>query len=142
MKEIARILKPKGVAIFIWNLEDRDSTAWVAAIRDLYEQYEGDTPQFRRNLWETTFHSPSFISSFHAPERFYTDWVLPATVTSVQERVLSKSYVTALSEDRKESVRNGVTKVLETHEKSWLDEASGKFAYPYKTTVIAMTKLS
>jgi hypothetical protein len=141
MKEISRILKPEGVAIFIWNMEDRDAAKWVAAVRDLYEEYEGDTPQFRLNKWEATFQAPSYISSFHPPERIDTEWILPADALSVQERVLSKSYVAALPDDKKEEVRKGIVKVLESQEKSWLDESSGKFAYPYKTTVIAMKKL-
>lgn len=41
--EIARVLKPGGVAVFIWNLEDREQ-AWVAKLRDLYEVYEDGEP--------------------------------------------------------------------------------------------------
>lgn len=37
--EIARVLKPGGAAIFIWNLEDREQH-WVAKLRDLYEVHE------------------------------------------------------------------------------------------------------
>ncbi len=114
----------------------------MARVRDLYESYEGDTPQFRLNWWEATFQTPSYISSFHAPERSYTDWVVPTTDSGVQDRVLSKSYISALSEAEKEKLCVEIQKVLSKEEKSWIDESSGLFKYPYRTTVISMKKLS
>ncbi|KAG8731728.1 hypothetical protein FRC12_019599 [Ceratobasidium sp. 428] len=47
MAEFARILKPKGIVAFIWNLEDRERCPWVAKIRDLIEVHEQGSPQFR-----------------------------------------------------------------------------------------------
>ncbi|KIM28760.1 hypothetical protein M408DRAFT_132375 [Serendipita vermifera MAFF 305830] len=142
MAEIARILKPNGTAFFIWNMEDRDSARWVARVRELYESHEADTPQFRRNLWEEAFKTASYISSFHAPERFYTDWMVPTTNSGVQDRVLSKSYITALSEEEKKTLCIGIEGVLGEEEKTWIDQSVGSFQYPYKTTVIAMKRLS
>lgn len=36
-REFARVLRPEtGMIAFIWNMEDRDSAAWVGKVRDLY----------------------------------------------------------------------------------------------------------
>lgn len=42
---IASTLRPDGVLALVWNLEDREGAPWVAALRDLYEQYEDGVPQ-------------------------------------------------------------------------------------------------
>jgi hypothetical protein len=120
----------------------RETVKWVADVRDLYEAYEKDTPQFRRNLWEAAFMTPSYITSFETPERFSTDWVVPATNKSVQDRVISKSYIAVLPSKEQEELRKNVDTVLDTHEKVWIDQPSGIFEYPYRTTVIAMKKKS
>jgi hypothetical protein len=117
-------------------------THWVAAVRDYYEAYEKGTPQFRLNLWEATFQTPSYVSAFHAPERFTTEWVLPTTKSAVQDRVLSKSYITMISEEEKEVLKRNIDEALEKEEQVWIDRSSGVFEYPYKTTVVSMTKLS
>ncbi|KAJ3036562.1 hypothetical protein HK097_003803, partial [Rhizophlyctis rosea] len=88
MKEIARVLKPEASAFLVWNLEDRDRAAWVASIRDLYEAYENKTPQFRLNLWEAAFITPSYLSNFHPPERFSTEWIVDTSVEGVRDRVM------------------------------------------------------
>ncbi|CAG7846121.1 SubName: Full=Uncharacterized protein {ECO:0000313/EMBL:CCA66813.1} [Serendipita indica DSM 11827] len=139
MKEIARVLKPDGVAFFIWNMEDRQ-TGWVAKVRDLYEAYEEDTPQFRLNKWEATFQTPSYLSHFDAPVRFETEWHVPTTITGVQERVLSKSYITQIPPEAKSKLAEEIEATLRESEKAWIQEEAGIFEYPYKTTVIAMKK--
>jgi hypothetical protein len=113
----------------------------VAKVRERYEQYENDTPQFRLNKWEAAFQTPSYISSFHPPERSYTEWMVPTTKKGVQDRVLSKSYITTLSEEQKGTLCVEIDEILEMEEKAWIDESDGVFQYPYKTTVIAMDKL-
>jgi len=58
------------------------------------------------------------------------------------DRVLSKSYITALSEEEKEKLCAEIEAVLEEEENKWIDESNGVFEYPYKTTVISMKKLN
>ncbi|CAG8594772.1 14023_t:CDS:1, partial [Acaulospora colombiana] len=117
-----------------------ETTKWVADIRDLYEAFEADTPQFRRNWWEAAFKTPSYVTNFETPERFFTDWVVPTTNKGVQDRVISKSYVAVQPSNVQEELRKKIDTVLDSHEKVWIDETSGIFEYPYRTTVIAMKK--
>lgn len=142
MKEIARVLKPNGTAFFVWNVEDREKAHWVAVVRDYYEAYEKGTPQVHHNMWEATFQTPSYVSAFHPPERFTTEWSVPTTKSAVQDRILTESYITQLSDEKKAILCDKIGKVLEKEDKKWIDQGSGVFEYPYKTTVVAMKKLS
>ncbi|PFH54313.1 hypothetical protein AMATHDRAFT_72820 [Amanita thiersii Skay4041] len=88
--EFARILKPNGVVAFIWNLEDRERAQWVAQIRDLIEQHEGGSPQFRLMLWRQTFDTQSYKRYFEPPIEKVWSFVLPGTLDIVVERASSK----------------------------------------------------
>lgn len=141
MKEIARILKPEGVAFFTWNLEDRDAAGWVRQVRDLYEKYEQDTPQFRLGLWRATFDTDGYKQNFEPQLEQVWDRIIPTTIQGVLDRVCSKSYITQLSDKEKNQLRENTQKCLtEDKSKVWMDEAQGIFEYPYKTFLVTMNK--
>jgi hypothetical protein len=87
-KEIASIMKPDGVLVFIWNNEkfvhalafyrpppphncnliylpfhSRDEP-YPQDFRALEMSLESGTPQQHRQLWEATFDTPSYIANF------------------------------------------------------------------------------
>jgi len=141
MKEIARILKPDGVAFFIWNLEDRDSAEWVKHVRDLYEKHEMNTPQYRLGLWRATFDTDGYKQNFEPETEQSWDRVIPTTIQGVVDRVSSKSYITQLKDDEKKDLQDKVRNYLaEEKSKVWMDEAQGIFEYPYKTFLVTMNK--
>ncbi|KAK6503813.1 hypothetical protein TWF481_008819 [Arthrobotrys musiformis] len=139
LKEIARVLKPGAPLVLIWNLEDRripDFHPWVAKIRDIYEQYEKGTPQYRLGWWKVIFELPEYKELYEEKyEEYETVRTLSATVDAVVERILSKSYITALDEEEKVKVEKSVREILETERKQWDDEGKGVFKYPYATDV-------
>ena len=45
LAQLAKVLKPGGVLAIVWNLEDREAAHWVAAVREAYEVYEGNSRQ-------------------------------------------------------------------------------------------------
>jgi len=139
MKEIARLLKPEGVAFFIWNLEDRDAAKWVSEVRDEYEAFEKNTPQFRLDLWRETFNTDAYKSYFHPQEELSWVRVIPTTREGVVDRVLSKSYITQLSENDRIRLREEIRNYLdEETSKVWIDKENGVFEYPYKTFLVVM----
>jgi len=136
MAEFARVLKPDGVAVLIWNLEDRDGAPWVAELRDLYEAHEQGTPQFRKGLWRKVFDTPSYQKYFQTAEESVWSYHLPGSLDIVTNRVFSKSYIAVQSDEEKEKVKAHVNAIIDKGEgKVWIDEKEGVFQYPYKTFV-------
>ncbi|KZT42045.1 S-adenosyl-L-methionine-dependent methyltransferase [Sistotremastrum suecicum HHB10207 ss-3] len=139
--EFARILKPNGVAVFIWNMEDRNAAGWVHQLRTAYEQHEGGTPQFRLNLWRATFSTPSYVKYFEPQEEREWTYTLPTTHEGVINRVHSKSYITQLSESDRAKVDQSLDEILKKGDgRVWIDEKEGVFEYPYKNHVVIMRK--
>ncbi|GAA6006844.1 hypothetical protein JCM10207_009113 [Rhodosporidiobolus poonsookiae] len=134
VEEIARVLKPGATWAKIWNLEDRD-TAWVQQLRDLYEEFEAGTPQYRLGLWKSIWDLPSFPRLFTSPESHLTyTQLLPTTDDLVVDRVFSKSYITALSDAQRGELEGKLREVVRRGEgRKWIREDEGVFEYPYKT---------
>lgn len=139
--EFARILKPKGTAIFIWNLEDRDAAAWVAQVRERIERHEEGTPQFRLMEWRKIFETPNYKALFSIPDE--KTWInqLPATADLVISRALSKSYIAVRPEEDKKAIERDIrTYLTEGHDMVKSAEVGGDFVYPYKTYVVLAKK--
>ncbi|KAF3284176.1 hypothetical protein TWF970_011395 [Orbilia oligospora] len=144
LKEIARVLKPGAPLVLIWNLEDRsipEFHPWVAKLRDIYEQYENGTPQYRLGWWKAIFDLPEYKELYQEEyEKYKVQRLLSATVDGVVQRILSKSYITALSEEDKVQVEKNVREAMEKERKEWDDEGKGVFKYPYATDLYIIWK--
>jgi len=53
---------------------------------------------------------------------------------------LSKSYISALPEDGRKKVADTLRNILETGQKTWINEEEGVFEYPYGTTVVTVRR--
>ncbi|KAN0123741.1 S-adenosyl-L-methionine-dependent methyltransferase [Russula decolorans] len=138
--EFARILKPGGIVALIWNLEDREA-AWVAQVRDLIEQFEQGTPQFRLDLWRALFGTQSFQNFFHPHKERSWCYPLVSSLDIVIDRAMSKSYVAVQSEDVKAKIKAGITEIVDRGDgKQWIDGDKGLFEYPYSTLVVVFQR--
>lgn len=61
LEEFHRVLKPLGVLALVWNLEDQD-VSFVKELRETYEEYEGDVPQYRHGVWKEAFQVTDIFS--------------------------------------------------------------------------------
>ncbi|TFK42543.1 S-adenosyl-L-methionine-dependent methyltransferase [Crucibulum laeve] len=139
--EFARILKPQGTLIMIWNLEDREAAGWVAKVRNTIEKHENGTPQFRLGLWRQAFDTTSYQKYFEPPQEEVWTYTLHGSTDIVLDRANSKSYIALLPAEEKAKVREQLKAVLEEGEgRVWIDESKGTFEYPYKTFVVAARK--
>jgi hypothetical protein len=135
------------------------TAAWVAKARDVIEVHEAGTPQFRLGvstpyanprwtfpnesspgLWRRFFDTPSYQKHFEAAEETKWKYILPVTTEGVVTRALSKSYISVLSDEERGKVVDGLRNILETEQKSWVNEEEGVFEYPYETTVVVVNR--
>ena len=116
-REIRRVLRPGAPLILIWNMESRQAP-WMAAVRDVYEPYDENIPQYRTGRWKRVFELPETRAAlFPGPlqTRFVTQHML-VTPAEVWERVLSKSYIASLNAKEQAVVRAKVEAVLAQHD--------------------------
>ncbi|GAA5937562.1 hypothetical protein JCM3775_001271 [Rhodotorula graminis] len=133
VREIGRILKPGGAWCLIWNLEDRN-VGWVAGLRDAYEQFESDTPQYRHGLWKKMYAEQDYHDLFTEPSHAKFHRALPTTEALAVDRVFSKSYITALTDSERSDLEQRLRETIRRGEgREWIDEEQGIFAYPYET---------
>jgi len=85
-------LKVGGVLGLVWNLRD-ESVEWVAALRRIFDAYQGDAPRFHTQEWRKVFPAAGFSSL--SETRFLHGHTGPPEHV-VTDRVLSTSFIAAL----------------------------------------------
>ncbi|KAF8881985.1 S-adenosyl-L-methionine-dependent methyltransferase [Infundibulicybe gibba] len=125
--EFARILKPGGAFVCLWNVEDRSRSSWVADVRARVGKHKEGAPQSRPGLWRQTFDTPIYRKFFQTPEEM--------------ERVCSESIIVILPDVEKAKVKKDILAISRRREdKVWVDESKGIFEYPYKVSVVIARK--
>jgi len=137
LREIHRVLRPGGGFGLIWNLEDR-SIGWVAHLRDLYEQYEDDAPQYRHGNWKKAFEEDNGYLFVGAGSK-HVRWNLLCNLQAIWERILSKSYISCLQEQQQNQLKQQVeTMILD--QLPQLKDKVQVVEYPYVTDVFCYFK--
>ncbi|GAC1411928.1 MAG: class I SAM-dependent methyltransferase [Actinomycetota bacterium] len=109
LAEIHRVLRPGAPLIAIWNTRD-ESVAWVAAMNEIFNQYEGDVMRFWQGAWRPAFDTPLFTPL--GQEDF--SYAQTLTRRGVVERVLSVSFIASLPEAERQSVASRMLGILDT----------------------------
>ncbi|KAN0064716.1 hypothetical protein ACQY0O_002367 [Thecaphora frezii] len=137
LERIADTLRPGGVLALIWNMEDRTRAPWLTQIRKFYQKDESNAPQYRTGAWKAMYDKPAY-RHFEEIESKTIQRDVPRSLDDIVDRVLSKSWVSQLPEERKQEIASNVRKHLTSHS----DEELGKrtmpgddkmWAYPYQT---------
>jgi len=144
LKEIHRVLKVGAGFVMIWNLEDR-SVEWIAKLRDAYEQYEGDTPQYRLGLWKSPWNTNLAKELFESLSFKQFKSSTLSTPLSIWERVLSKSYISVLNEEEQKRFKEKVFEILHHYVEEFkclenLPQANVAIVYPYDTDLFITFK--
>eukprot|EP01101_Sappina_pedata_P001701 TRINITY_DN1177_c0_g1_i1.p1 TRINITY_DN1177_c0_g1~~TRINITY_DN1177_c0_g1_i1.p1 ORF type:complete len:275 (-),score=102.97 TRINITY_DN1177_c0_g1_i1:128-952(-) len=153
LAELNRVLKKDGVLVLIWNLENRDGAPWVADLRDIYERYENNTPQYRLGLWKKVWQTDLASTLFHPDAvlpHAQDSYTMASTAAMVWGRVLSKSYISDLaSKDPQEfdKMKKDVFEVIRRipgfegiGEIDEISETEKWVEYPYKTDAYCYRK--
>lgn len=128
--EIRRVLVPGGVLGLIWNGRD-ERVPWVAALSDITNRYEGDTPRYRTGAWRHALPAPGLAL---IDERHVRSSHVGTAEDVVVKRTLSVSFIAALPDNERAEVEREVRKLIaQTPEL-----ADGKpVSFPYETSMYA-----
>jgi len=129
LDEIHRVLKPGGHLVTVWNVRD-ESEPWVAALTELVDRFAGNTPRYRDMHWRRAINSDARFGSVD-------EWRIanpsPTTVEGVVDRVLSTSFIAALTRDKAEAVAEQAREIV-----SGLGD---QFDFPYVSQLQAWRKV-
>jgi SAM-dependent methyltransferase len=126
LAEIARVLRPGGWLVLLFNVRD-ESVDWVAAMSAIMQPYEGDTPRYRKGDWRKVFPAPGF-SALQQVDFPYLHRGAPEQV--IVDRVLSVSFIAALPDPERAKVHAALTELIATHPAL---AGQAEIALPYRT---------
>jgi len=113
-REFARILKPAGWAVLIWNERRTDSTPFLRAYEDLLLRYGTDYEQVRHE------HTTDSIGDFFAPTPYEArafDMRQEFTYADLEGRLLSSSYVPMAGHPKHDPMLEELRRIFETYSK-------------------------
>lgn len=138
LAEIARVLKPGGRLALIWNLEATGTNALQDTLFALATAHDGDVPQYRKGLWRAALETTKLFKTPYG--EWFAEYELAYDEQAVWDRTLSKSFVTALPEDKKEQLKRDMAQAFAQHGESCKKDAQGRFVLPQNVRVVWLEK--
>jgi SAM-dependent methyltransferase len=126
--EIARVLRPGGFFVPIWNVRD-ESTPWVAALSEVFDGHRARTAIDERHLQPDQFgpaFGPAELRLFH--------WSTTHTADSLVDLIRSRSYYLVSDADTRATLERKVRALAGTL-------GTERFELPYVTYTYRAMKL-
>ena len=126
LREIHRVLRPRGRLGLIWNVRD-ESCDWVAAITEILKPYEGSAPRFHTGKWRLPFEGQSMFSPLkqtlfpHSHKGAFDEVIL--------DRFASVSFIAALPP----AERDKVAQQLQQLKRRFAVLREPEIVFPYMT---------
>ncbi len=112
LAEIARVLTPTGRLGLVWNRRDL-TLPLQAAISEIIEPHRGSTPSFMTGNWrEPVQHTRLFVGTSEHQVRYEQ----ALTIDQLIDRVLSVSFIAALSPSARDEVEREVRALAQHHD--------------------------
>ena len=134
LAEVARVLRPGGTLVLVWNTRDR-SVDWVRTFGELL--VDGPDAERPYDSYDEVDH-PALVAAsapgrFTAVQQWSTDWMQPCDGDLLVARAASVSVVAALSDADRAVVLDRVRGLVATH-----PDLAGRaaFGFPYTTRVL------
>lgn len=133
LDEFRRVLAPGGMLGLIWNVRD-EAVPWVAALSDITNPLEGNTPRYRSGAWRQVFPAEGFT---FAAERCAPYVHRGRAEDVIVNRTLSTSFVAAQPEAVRQEIAARVLALInQTPELAGHSEV----AFPYQTRMFTYLK--
>lgn len=142
LKEIHRVLAPRGTFAMIWNTYDY-SFDWLRQLdRDiLTPAYDIDrTPRQQWEEWRKCFFAPETLPLFSAIHSWYSPYVHTGTRETVLNRIASTSVIAKLPEAEKQKYFTRLNQILDTHPELTTARKTQQFGVPYVTHLAWVVK--
>jgi SAM-dependent methyltransferase len=134
LAEIHRVLRPGGKLGLVWNVRDR-AVDWVDAITDIITPHEGDVPRHHTGDWRRPFDG----AGFSCLEETCCDFQHVGSPQQViLDRFLSVSFIAALPEEQKSTVRQKLCDLIAHHPAL---KGRDSIAVPYRTHAYRCTRV-
>jgi ubiquinone/menaquinone biosynthesis C-methylase UbiE len=135
LREIHRVLKPRGALGLVWNLRD-DSVPWVAALTRIMQPFEGDAPRFHSQKWRDVFPAQGFSP---LRERQFANHHTGPPEKVIIDRILSVSFMAALPSGEQQRVIEQIKEVIANS-----PDLAGKtqVTFPYESLACVCNKLA
>jgi len=130
--EFHRVLKPGGRLGLVWNIRETDSDLTIQ-MNQIIDAHEGNAPRYRSGEWKRALSLSHLFSPAQAARFTHTQ---KGPVEMVVDRVLSISFIAALSEAERETIRHEVLDLLSSHPATQkAAKEQGEIELPYHTDV-------
>jgi SAM-dependent methyltransferase len=108
LAEIARVLRPRGVLVLLWNERD-ETTPWVAEMSRLIRWHERTVSRYQHVAWGAIVAA----SGAYGPlEERAVRWDQPMTREVLRDRVRSISYIAAMPSPERERLASEVVALV------------------------------
>lgn len=130
LTEIARVLRPGGVLLMVWNARNED-VDWMNQWGDLVAEAGGGRPysDHREQLWEDVVAESGLFTSLEHREVPHGQSGTPGLIV---ERTRSTSFIAALPPDRHQNVLDEVAHLVATHPDTM---GLNQITIPYNTQI-------
>lgn len=142
LKEIHRVLAPRGTFAMIWNTYDY-SFDWLRQLDHdiLTPAYDIDrTPRQQSEEWRKCFFAPETLPLFSAIHSWYSPYVHTGTRETVLNRIASTSVIAKLPEAEKQKYFTRLNQILDTHPELTTARKTQQFGVPYVTHLAWVVK--
>jgi SAM-dependent methyltransferase len=126
LREIHRVLRPRGRLGLIWNVRD-ESVAWVAAITKIITPYEGDAPRHYTGRWRQPFEAQSLFTPLQRSNFAHSH--VGSFDQVVIDRFMSVSFIAALPEAKKREIEAQIRALQEIYP----ELRQETIAFPYQS---------
>lgn len=128
LREFARVLRPEGAVILIWNQRD-ESEEWSQHLTAIVRPYEQGSPTYRNGAWKKAFETGSAFTALE--HRSFRNQQTGGAGMLI-ERAKSVSFIAALPAEKQRLVEDQIRELVSTHPQL---KGKAEIAWHYRTDV-------